>query len=157
MVGLITKRHHGLKESDVTRLIQGLVISRITYSAPCLEIKISEAIFCRAYKETQGLSPTTATATLLSLGVYNTMEERVKARLISEPKRLALILTGIRPGHSTNPGGRTVMETLCLELRKKPNEAPIPDHHTDGRSARAKYIHSKFGSHPDSKFIDAAK
>ncbi|KAG0425565.1 hypothetical protein HPB47_027279 [Ixodes persulcatus] len=75
---------HALQQKDVTRLIQALIISRVTYSVPYLTLKPRErekleVLIRRSYKEALGLPPGTSTSRLLSLGIHNTVEEHIEA------------------------------------------------------------------------------
>lgn len=154
IIGLIPNKHHGLKEPDVTGLIQAIIISRIIYTAQHLQLNIScrekfQTMPGRAYQQAVVLPPSAATGKRLSLGARNTVEENVEAHLTSQRKRLTPTPTSRRLGYCTNDGGRTAKtETLRVELRDKLNGAPVPlnlhpEHHTGRASARAKSIQSR--------------
>ncbi|KAH9360399.1 hypothetical protein HPB48_008375 [Haemaphysalis longicornis] len=42
MVSQLTNRHDGMKEEDVIKLVQALVVSRVVYSSPYLPLKPRE-------------------------------------------------------------------------------------------------------------------
>ncbi|KAH9384092.1 hypothetical protein HPB48_026074 [Haemaphysalis longicornis] len=42
MVSRATNRHQGMKEDDVIKLVQSLVVSRVVYSMPYLSLKPRE-------------------------------------------------------------------------------------------------------------------
>ncbi|CAN7984904.1 unnamed protein product [Ixodes hexagonus] len=110
MVGRITNRNHGLKEADVIRLIQALITSRITYSAPYLNLNQGEKnriniLIRKAFKIALGLPLYAATDKLLAMGVHNTFQELIQAHLASQQERLAL-----------TPTGRTVLQNLHFPI-----------------------------------------
>lgn len=87
----ISNRQRGMKEQGTIRLVQGFVISRITYATPCTVLSNAElekvnAVIRKAYKQALGLPMSTSTARLLSLGLHNMAEELIEAHLATSKK-----------------------------------------------------------------------
>ncbi|KAM7285394.1 uncharacterized protein ISCGN_032335, partial [Ixodes scapularis] len=76
----------GFKEQDSLRLVQALVVSRITYGTQYLGLRKSERekikkFIRKTYKRALGLPPTTSTDRVMQLGVYNVWEEMSTASM----------------------------------------------------------------------------
>ncbi|KAG0433332.1 hypothetical protein HPB47_020016 [Ixodes persulcatus] len=150
-------KRHGLKEEDATHLIQALIISRVTYSAPYLTIKPRErekleVLNRRYYKQAFGLPLGTSTPRLLSLGIHNTVEERIEAHVISQRERLKLAPAGrqvlTRLGYPIQTLGHSETITLTAGYRTKISAAPIPknmhpEFNQGRRQARARALQKK--------------
>lgn len=166
----IANRRHGLKEEDTTRLVQALVISRVTYTVPYITINRRqqeqlESLVRQAYKRALNLPPTTSTQKLLALGVHNTVEEHVAAHLVSQRERLQLTPTGRqvleRLGYPTQTAGHNHTMTLPHMYRDKIHVRPIPknmhpDYNQGRREARARALQIKFQKSKDVRYTDAA-
>lgn len=77
LIKRVTGKKHGLKEEDILRMLQAMVISRITYGTPYLGLKIAEIkkldiLIRQIYKLALGLPAKTSTEKLFQLGVHNT-------------------------------------------------------------------------------------
>lgn len=88
-----------MQEHDTLRLVQALVISRVTYGLPYHFLSREEErqvdiIIRSAYKAALGLPKGTSTDRLLALGVHNTFEELKQATLISQRERLSYTHAG---------------------------------------------------------------
>ncbi|KAM7284580.1 uncharacterized protein ISCGN_001674 [Ixodes scapularis] len=92
LVRRVANRKHELKEQDSIRLVQALVISRITYETPYLGLRKSEkeeinVLIRKTYKLALGLPPTNSTERVMQLGVYNLGEEMKLASVVSRLAR----------------------------------------------------------------------
>ncbi|KAM7313947.1 hypothetical protein ISCGN_003734 [Ixodes scapularis] len=90
----VASRRHGLREDDTIKLVNALVVSRIIYATPYLNLTKGDAdkldvLIRKAYKTALGLPPYTSTEKLLKLGVYNTFRELVDSHLAAQRDRLA--------------------------------------------------------------------
>ncbi|KAM7312533.1 uncharacterized protein ISCGN_009438 [Ixodes scapularis] len=143
MVGRITNRKHGLKETDVIQLTQALITSHITYSIPYLNLNQDK---------------------LLAMGVHNTLQELIQAHLASQQERLALNPTGRTVLHNLHfPIPSSVRNTVRLPtaIQDHIQVAPIPKNmhpilHSGRRIARARALQHKYSSKADTCFTDAA-
>ncbi|KAM7303296.1 uncharacterized protein ISCGN_013260 [Ixodes scapularis] len=170
MMGRIANRRHGLKEEDATRLIQALIISRVTYSVPYLTLKPRErekleVLIRRSYKQALGLPPGTSTPRLLSLGIHNTVEEHIEAHLTGQRERLKLIPAGrqvlTRLGYPIQTLGHSETIPLTAAYRTKISVAPIPknmhpEFHQGRRQARARTLQKKLQYSRHVRYTDAA-
>lgn len=166
----IASRRHGLKEEDTIKLVNALVVSRLVYSTPYLNLTKGEedkldALIRRAYKSALGLPLYTSTEKLLKLGVHNTFRELTDAHLAAQRNRLA-----------TTPTGREVMRKLRIPYQRDREDtiANIPTRlrshikvhaiprnmdptlNAARRRARAKYYQDKLGGKVNVLYTDAA-
>lgn len=93
MIHRTCKRHCGMKEQGTIRLVQGFVISRITYTTPYTVLSKTElekvnVVIRKAYKQALGLPMSTSKARLPSLVLHNMAEELIEAHLASHKLRL---------------------------------------------------------------------
>ncbi|KAG0433727.1 hypothetical protein HPB47_019629, partial [Ixodes persulcatus] len=170
MMGRIANRRYGLKEEDATRLIQALIISRVTYSVPYLTLKPRErekleVLIRRSYKQALGLPLGTSTPRLLSLGIHNTVEEHNEAHLIGQRERLKLTPAGrqvlTRLGYSIQTLGHSETIPFTAVYRTKISVAPIPknmhpEFHQGRRQARARALQKKLQYTHHVRYTDAA-
>lgn len=171
LVKRVTNRNHGLKEQDTLRIIQALVISRITYGTPYLGLKNSErekinTLIRKTYKLALGLSPTTSTEKLLRLGIHNTWEELAEAHKVSQVERLKLTSTGRdtlrRLGYGIEDESRS-KQRIPLQLRDNITVASIPrnmhpEHNKERRMARVRALRKTYERDDDRvRYTDAAK
>ncbi|KAH6920241.1 hypothetical protein HPB50_028770 [Hyalomma asiaticum] len=111
-IGRLLKRvangHAGMRESNLLRLVQAFVCTRITYVAPYLRLTRADldrldASLRKAYKTALGLPMSTSTYKLMALGVSNTVNELIEATLTSQYQRLSL-----------SHAGRSVLHQIVL-------------------------------------------
>ncbi|KAL1486340.1 hypothetical protein MTO96_047011 [Rhipicephalus appendiculatus] len=91
----VSNNHRGMRESNLLRLVQAFICSRITYSAPYLRLTRAESehletTLRKAYKTALGLPMPTATHKLMTLGITNTVSELMEATLTAKYERLSL-------------------------------------------------------------------
>ncbi|KAM7313879.1 uncharacterized protein ISCGN_003666 [Ixodes scapularis] len=169
MITRITNRRRGLKEKDVMKLIQALVISRVVYSLPYhyLDMKEQEQVevlIRKTYKIALGLPQNAPTAKLELMGVHNTFQEHKEALLMAQRSRLKKSGTG-----------RQLMQKLgygdCTEVIQNSRELgagvkgtyivrPIPKHmnlimHRGKRRARAQYYEREGKDNETFVYVDA--
>ncbi|CAN7995725.1 unnamed protein product [Ixodes hexagonus] len=136
LIRRVSHRHFGLQETDTLRIIQAILISRVTYGTPYLALKPAEkeklnVAIRQAYKAALGLPPKTATRKLLQLGlgVHNTWEEIQEAHRVSQFTRLKLTPAGratlSRLGY-TQPAECEQKKRIPLAIRHSIKVAPIP-------------------------------
>ncbi|KAL1467722.1 hypothetical protein MTO96_041977 [Rhipicephalus appendiculatus] len=95
----VANKHAGMRESNLLRLVQAFVCTRITYVAPYLRLTRADldhldVSLRKAYKTALGLPMSTSTSKLLALGVSNTVNELIEATLTSQYQRLSLTHAG---------------------------------------------------------------
>ncbi|XP_077564339.1 uncharacterized protein LOC144179776 [Haemaphysalis longicornis] len=83
MIRSVTNRNLGIKEDDALKLVQVFIVSRITYSAPYLQLTKAdrEALYTvlrKVTKLTVGVPVHSSTQKLLGLGRHNTVDEMVE-------------------------------------------------------------------------------
>lgn len=88
-------QRHGLKKPDTCRLVQALLVSRITYGTPYFNLKQKEhakldVLIRKLYKIALSLPIFTPTARLLRLGIHNPHPKLLEAQLVQQLTRLAL-------------------------------------------------------------------
>lgn len=94
LVSRISNRHHGMKETNLLKLVQAFVISRTVYATPFLQLKNDERpnihlMIKKAYKQALHLPITTANDTFEALGIHNTVDELIEAQSIAQLERLS--------------------------------------------------------------------
>ncbi|XP_037518344.1 uncharacterized protein LOC119395129 [Rhipicephalus sanguineus] len=163
-------RHSGMKESNMIRLVQAFVMSRITYVAPYLKWQVTEktkmeGLIRKAYKQAIELPINRSTRKLLDLGLHNTLGELIEAQNIAQYERL-----------SKSPTGRYILKRLGIgyhaqhgvkldvpsNVRDKLVVLPFPknmhpEYHRGRREKRAQDIQKKYGNCRDAVFVDAAR
>ncbi|KAG0433802.1 hypothetical protein HPB47_019612 [Ixodes persulcatus] len=171
MMRRVATRIRGLKEQDLLRLRDALIISRIQYQAPYVSLtRTSErkldALIRKATKIALGLPLTTSTARLVQLGVLPTVSDIIDIHRIHQRQRLSLTPTGrlilhelgYTP-HPTGPQPTPLDNTILQHI----TVAPIPRHMDRDRNPtrrllRAAYYTRKISRDPESHhvFTDAA-
>ncbi|KAM7315572.1 hypothetical protein ISCGN_005355 [Ixodes scapularis] len=166
----VASRRHGLREDDTIKLVNALVVSRIIYATPYLNLTKGDddkldVLIRKAYKTALGLPPYTSTEKLLKLGVHNTFRELVDSHLAAQRDRLA-----------QTPAGRKVLESLKIPFQwgREDTTAPLPRHiwshikvhaiprnmdptlHAERRKARARFYQKAYGKRADVLYTDAA-
>lgn len=99
MINRVSNRKRGLKEEDLTRIVQVLLVSRIMYATPYLNLTLAnrkniDTMIRKAYKAALGLPIYRPTDTLLELGIHNTYTELESAHIATQNERLADTETG---------------------------------------------------------------
>lgn len=170
LIRRIANKHQGMKETDLRRLVQAFVLSRIVYSLPYLKLQAAEknkveCLIRQSYKAALHLPKYTSTERLLMLGIHNTLPELVEAHRIAQYDRL-----------TKTPTGRHILRTLdirqecigtdavqmprdihkCLRIDPIPKNMH-PEHHAERRKARAKALHRQYSNHKEAVCTDVAE
>lgn len=171
LIRRIANRRYGMKETNLIRLVQAFVISKIAYVAPFLNLKAAEkskleGIIRRSVKQALGLPIRTPTAKLLELGLHNTLDEIVEGVTISQYERLSGSVTGrkilakLGINYESQRGPKVDM---LKSVRDRLNIPPLPKnmhpvHHKDRREKRAEALGKCFKNYPieDVAYVDAA-
>ncbi|KAG0421985.1 hypothetical protein HPB47_002157 [Ixodes persulcatus] len=148
----ITRSRKGMREEDTLRLVQALVISRVTYGMPYHHHFLSkrdqeqvDVIIRGAYKTALGLPVTTSNEKLAALGIHNTFAELSDAVLASQKAKLQNTAAGRailhRVGAVTEFRILDGQRSLPPEVRSRIEVSPIPKHmshelHEGRRKAR---------------------
>nr|XP_054929011.1 uncharacterized protein LOC129385865 [Dermacentor andersoni] len=90
----MANRRRGMRETDLCRLTQAYLISRIVYTYPYYHLRRKDeeavnSIIRSAYKAAVGLPQSASTQRLLQLGVYNTLTELIEAHNAAQIHRLS--------------------------------------------------------------------
>ncbi|CAN8025843.1 unnamed protein product [Ixodes persulcatus] len=161
-----------MREEDTLRLVQALVISRVTYGMPYHHHFLSkrdqeqvDLIIRGAYKTALGLPVTTSNEKLAALGIHNTFAELSDAVLASQKAKLQNTAAGRAILHRVG----TVTEFRILDgQRSLPPEvgsrievSPIPKHmshelHEGRRKARVERQRRQFKGNPNVTYVDVA-
>ncbi|KAM7291914.1 uncharacterized protein ISCGN_025212 [Ixodes scapularis] len=164
----VSNKHRGMRESNLLRLVQAFICSRITYSAPYLRLTRAEserleASLRKAYKTVLGLPMSTATHKLMALGISNTVNELIEATLTAQYERLSLTHAGRavlqQVGISPTRAAPSYAD-LAPEYRQSFRIPPIPkrmhpEHHAERRADRARQLEKRFSGRPDVTYTDA--
>ncbi|KAH6929808.1 hypothetical protein HPB50_005959 [Hyalomma asiaticum] len=80
LIARVSARKQGMKEKELLQLIHAFVISRLTYALPYLRLLSAEKerinrLIRKVYKTALGLTHSTSTSHLLSLGLHNTLDD----------------------------------------------------------------------------------
>ncbi|XP_049275768.1 uncharacterized protein LOC125760115 [Rhipicephalus sanguineus] len=165
----VSNKHRGMRESNLLRLVQAFICSRITYSAPYLRLTRAESerletTLRKAYKTALSLPMSTATHNLMALGITNTVSELIEATLTAQYERLTL-----------THAGRAILQQIGISpTRAAPNYADLtpeyrrsicippipkrmhPEHHAERRADRARQFEKRFSGRPDVTYTDAS-
>lgn len=155
LIKRITNQRQGLKEDDTIRLIQALLISRITYSTPYIALKPRERekvdiLIRKAFKIGLGLPAQTSTCRFFQLGIHNTLEELLEAQRNSQLTRLLLTSTGRHVlqvlGYPTPPASQALQRIPSsirshITVSKIPNNMH-PEFNQGRRLSRVKHLRS---------------
>ncbi|KAH7942346.1 hypothetical protein HPB49_023195 [Dermacentor silvarum] len=145
MIHRITNRKRGLRERDVLRIVQALIVSRLTYHLPYHNLTLTQTekmdiLLRTAVKAALGLPPHASTRRLCQLRFHNTITELLEAQYSSQLQRL-------RPTRQ----GCAILSRLGYPIREKPHTvAPIPRNmkphrHAGRRRARVQAMTRIFG------------
>lgn len=161
---------YGLKEPDTCKLVQALLISRLTYSCPFVNFKIQEAnkldaLIRKSYKAALGLPTYTSNTRLLQLGLHNTLTEILEAQRTSHLHRLSLTPAGRRVLQligRTAPATPHAPQRIPLSIRQRIHVHPVPKHmhpfYNQGRrNARVRLLDKRYGTDPNTRYTDIAQ
>ncbi|KAH6927681.1 hypothetical protein HPB50_007045 [Hyalomma asiaticum] len=149
----VPNKHAGMRESNLLRLVQAFVRTRITYVAPYLRLTSADldrlyASLHKAYKTALGLPMSTSNYKLMALGVSSMVNELIEATLTSQYQRLSLThagrtvlhQTGLIPMRAaTTYQGISTAQRLSLCIPPLPKHMH-PEHHADRRADRARQL-----------------
>ncbi|KAM7301056.1 uncharacterized protein ISCGN_016618 [Ixodes scapularis] len=169
MIKRVTHRKWGLKERDVAKIVQAVVVSRITYCMPYHRITKTEErkIDCKmrgVYKLALGLPITTSTEKLMAMGISNTYGEHKDAMLTAQKERLGRSETGRRLATKLGFNDVRTKATRTADLSDMAKNTyivrPIPKHmrpdtHEQRRLARARY-YERIAKKGEVAYVDAA-
>lgn len=150
------------------RLVRAFVVSRVTYSAPYLQLTKANrdtlnTMLRKATKQALGMPIYSSTQRLLDMGAHNTVEELIEAQLSNQRIRLS---------HTEH--GRAVLRKIGWQIEPVPIKAalpedwkstiqtkPLPRNMTPGkdderRTARAKAMARKLEENPRVLYADAS-
>lgn len=169
LIRRICTQRHGLKEPDTCRLVQALLISRITYGTPYVNLKPKEhakldALIRKSYKIALGLPAFTPTVRLLQLGIHNSLSELLEAQRVQQLTRLALTPTGRTVLHKLGYPTPLPLDTpqrIPPSLRAHIFVSPIPKHmhpsfNQGRRQARVTRLRAEYHNKPDTRYTDVA-
>lgn len=170
MISRITKHRQGMREEETLRLVQALVLSRITYGLPFHTLTKGEeqqidTIIKGIYKTALNLPKNTSTERLNALGIFNTFSELVEAIHVSQTLRLQTTQAGQallrRVGSMADIRTLDAQSSLEKQHRQSIRVAPIPKHmlkdvHTGRRRARVSYLRRRLANSTKAVYVDAA-
>lgn len=166
----ISNKNAGMRETNLLRLVQAFIISRVLYVAPYLKLNRSEkdkieVIIRKGIKTALGLPPNTSTVKLLGLGVSNTLDELIEAATVSQHQRLLRSTTGkkimerlgFEPTECSRPTG-----SIPKQTRDRLKITPLPKNmhpvfHEGRRQARAVALRARLEGRCDVLYTDAAE
>lgn len=172
MIHRITYHKQGMKEGDTIRLVQALVLCKVTYSLPFHVLNKSEeetieSIIRGAYKVAIGLPVSTPTQKLLDLGIYNTYPELKTAVLTAQRNRLSQTKAGreilSRVGFPPYPQN---MDEVLVEIpdpvRSKISISPLPKNmdvktNRKRREERVRWLRKTFKNKSNVLYVDASR
>ncbi|XP_049269043.1 uncharacterized protein LOC125757488 [Rhipicephalus sanguineus] len=166
----VANKHAGMRESNLLRLVQAFVCTRVTYVAPYLRLTRADldrldASLRKAYKTALGLPMSTSTSKLMALGVSNTVNELIEATLTSQYQRLSLTHAGRAVLHQIGlipTRAATTYQDIPTAQRLSLCIPPLPkhmhpEHHAERRADRARQLQKRFASRPDVTYTDASR
>lgn len=170
MINRVTNRRHGMKEGDILKVVNALIISRVAYSAPflCLtatNIKTLNTALRKAIKMALGLPQWTSTQKLNELGISNTVEEILEAHRIGQFERLKTSHTGRetlkRLGYRVDDTMHATTHEIPDCISRALKVAPIPKNmnptlHYGRRLDRCRNIERIYGNSSYTWYTDAA-
>ncbi|KAK8756361.1 hypothetical protein V5799_000934 [Amblyomma americanum] len=168
MLRRVSNRNQGFKEDDAMRLIRSFFVSRVTYSAPYLQLTKAyrdtlNTMVRKATKQALGMPIYSSTQRLLDMGAHNTVEELITAHLSNQ---------GIRLSHTEHR--RAFLRTIEWQIEPVPIKAALPEEwkttiqtnplprnmtlgkNDERRTARAKAIARKLEEKPKVLYADAS-
>ncbi|KAH7959031.1 hypothetical protein HPB49_007365 [Dermacentor silvarum] len=168
MVRRITNMKCGLKDDDILRLIQALILSRLEYSIPyisltAVDLHTLDILLRTSYEQALRLPTGTSTWRLEGLGVHNTVEELVEAQLVDQKQTLPrstmrryILQQQGYPLHTIQSPPK-----IALHFRSQMHYPSIPrnvhaTHHARRRQARAQALIRKYGIHSNTLCVNAA-
>lgn len=161
---------YGLKEHDTCKLIQALIVSRITYGTPFVNLKPQEinkldTLIRKAYKAALGLPTYTSNDRLLKLGLHNTLSELLEAQRASHLQRLILTPAGrkvLQDIGRTTPSSQQAPKRIPITIRQRLKVHPVPKHmhptyNRGRREARVRLLEKRHSSDPHTRYTDIAR
>ncbi|KAG0442488.1 hypothetical protein HPB47_015680 [Ixodes persulcatus] len=150
LIARISNRNYGRKESNLMRLVQAFVMSRLAYVVPFMRLGVADksklkCIVRKAYKRALGLPDSTSNEKLASIGVHNTIDELIEAQRTAQLERLTRSATG-----------RHILKSLGLRLPPIPKHMH-PLHDAKRREARAKALGRTLKEEEEVAYVDAAE
>ncbi|XP_077538393.1 uncharacterized protein LOC144150964 [Haemaphysalis longicornis] len=158
-----------MKESNLIRLVQAFVVSRVVYVAPYLKLRMDEknkidAMIRKAFKQALGIPVTTSNERFEALGLHNTLDELIEAQRIAQLERLSKsptgrhILSSLSINYESRAGAKLDIPT---EIRASIYVPPLPKnmhpvHNAERRRARAQALQKRFERSEDVVYVDAA-
>ncbi|KAG0426629.1 hypothetical protein HPB47_026272 [Ixodes persulcatus] len=136
------------QEDDTIKLVNALVVSRIIYSTPYLNLTKGgedkvDVLIRKASKTALGLPPYISTEELLKLGVHNTFRELVDSHLATQRDRLAQTLRA----------GRHIWSQIKVHTMPR---NMCPKLHAERRNSRARLYQKAYGKRADALYTEAA-
>ncbi|XP_077505321.1 uncharacterized protein LOC144115060 [Amblyomma americanum] len=170
MIRRVARNRTGMREEDTLRLVQALVVNRVSNGLPYLQLTRQEltkvnAMLRTAYKYALGIPIYTSNAELEALGLSNSFEEIQKAVLLSQRARLLRTDTGRqtleRVGYPADVQIIQSTTNLPTTYRSRVHISPIPKNMLSGagsgrRSARIDYLKRTAARSPHTVYVDAA-
>lgn len=176
LVKQISTKRHGMRETNLLRLLQSFVTSHVSYVGAFHgwlrheREKINAAIR-KAHKTALGLLASTSNDALARLGVHNTLEEVSEAQRTTQLTRLAttkagraiLQRVGLRPPRAESyweeaPKREEVSKQVARRLVVLPLPRNVhPDRNKERRVARARALAETYADDAKAVYVDAAK
>ncbi|KAG0409934.1 hypothetical protein HPB47_012940 [Ixodes persulcatus] len=169
LIARISNRNYGMKESNLMRLVQAFVMSRLAYVVPFMRLGVAEkskleCIVRKAYKRALGLPDSTSNEKLAALGVHNTIDELIEAQRTAQLERLTRSATGrhilksLGLRYETQRGEKV---DVSLHIREMLRISPIPKrmhplHDAKRIEARAKALGRTLKEEEGVAYVDAA-
>ncbi|XP_075540033.1 uncharacterized protein LOC142574930 [Dermacentor variabilis] len=170
LIRRIATRRRGMRETDLCRLTQAYLISRIVYTYPYYHLRRKDeeavnSIIRSAKKAAMGLPQSASTQRLLQLGVYNTLTELIEAHKTAQIHRLSRTEHGryilnrlnIKPTgdiHPTTPLLTGVFSRLGIKPMAK---NMLPGRHDRRRQLKAQALDVTYSADEHVMYVDAAK
>lgn len=169
LISRVANRHQGLQESNLIRLIQTFILSRLAYATPFLSLKTDEKtkinnMIRKVYKQALGIPITTPNNKFDALGLHNTLSELIEAQQTSQLERLTKSNTGRQILRKLNIGydaQHVAKKEIKPEIRTQIYVPPLPRnmhpiHNQERRMERAKALHKRFENLHEIVYVDAA-
>ncbi|KAH9374443.1 hypothetical protein HPB48_017095 [Haemaphysalis longicornis] len=155
-----------MKEANLLRLFEAFGLSRTLFVAPFLKLTKAQKskfdiIIRNVIKSSLHLPSNTSTATILSLGVSNTLDEVIEATNASQQQRLLCSITGRRILQRLGYKSRDIaedMKDLPKDVREELTISPLPRNMNPAyREGRAVPLQVRYGGRPYVLYTDATE
>nr|XP_037282317.1 LOW QUALITY PROTEIN: uncharacterized protein LOC119175489 [Rhipicephalus microplus] len=167
----VANKHAGMRESNLLRLGQAFVCTRITYVTPYLRLthtdldRLDFASLRKAYRTTLELPIFTSTSKLTAFGVSNMVNELIEATLTVQYQRLSLTHAGRAVLHQIGlipTRAATTYQDVPTDQRLSLRIHPIPkhmhpEHHADRRADLARQLQKRLSNRSDVTYTDASR